>query len=321
MVFLLLFKNIQNSVSVGWSPILKSLWTCNWCENLKSNHFNEILAQNFADIDLSTQNNEELLGLAISALQAFVQQNFVGPLLNDDDADTELPWHSAVECIGDESIRNYLISDGEAINVNANLPELLAVAKYIFLHLHSKLDAISDSVERFVCQQWILRYYGVHQLIIDQHVDTLFNGINKISDSLVNDLQTLDSIDQDTKVICALEITAWQLNYKRISVAKEKLKMAQQMLDVNITIEGKMGVRTKYQQKPLPQLMLRLDSPNGDVAVDVPSIESPIAPIKLPALLQLDDDTRLDKIQFVNEEDNVITKTKSIVQAFILATL
>lgn len=294
---------------------MKSLWECKWSQNLNNNLFSQILAQSFTDIDLSSRNNEQLLCLAISSLQAFVQDNFVGPLLSDEDEFEELPWQR----IGDESLRNYLMSDGEEINTNVSHPELLAVAKYILLHLQANLENVSDPMEKLITLHWILRYHGVHQLIIDEFTDSLFKGVNSVSDELIERLNDIEIIDKDSKVICLLEITAWQLHYKRVLTAKEKLQLAQQTLDVNITIEGKLGVRTKYQQKPLPQLMLRVDSPNGDV-IACPSIESPVAPVKLPALLQLDDDVRLEKIQFVNEEDNLITKTKSIVQALILGT-
>lgn len=306
---------------VDWTPILRSLWECNWSKNLDNENVSKILANNFDGIDLSSQSsNEELLCLAISALQAFVQDNFVGPLLDEGEEFKRLPWHADVERIGIESVQNYLMSDGEEINTNVMHPELLAVAKFILTHLQSHFESVNDPIEKFIYQKWLLRYYGVHQIVIDEFTDTLFNGINNVSDALVEHLNDIENIDNDSKVICLLEITAWQLHYKRIFMAKEKLQMAQQLLDVNITIEGKLGVRTKYQEKPLPQLMLRVDSPNGDVVDFLPSIESPIAPVSLPVLLQLDDDTRLEKIQFVNEEDNVITRTKGIVQALILGT-
>lgn len=303
-----------------WTTSLKSLWECNWSKNLNNELFRQIFGGNFDGIDLSSRSNDELLCLAISALQAFVQDNFVGPMLNEEDEFKEHPWHFDLKCIGSESLQNYLMSDGEEINTNVNHPELLAVAKYILSHINLKLENITDPIEKFVCQHWLLRYYGVHQLVIDEFTDTLFNGINNVSDGLYELFSDIENIDNESKVICLLEITAWQLHYKRVFTAKEKLQMAQQLLNVNITIEGKLGVRTKYQQKPLPQLMLRVDSPNGDV-VELPSIESPVASVKLPALLQLDDDVRLEKIQFINEEDNVITKTKGIVQALILGTL
>lgn len=298
---------------------MKSLWDCNWSQNLNNDLVDQILSGKCVDIDLSGRNGEDVLCLAISALQAFVQDNFVGPPLDDGDYFKALPWHSIVQTVGIETFRDCLVSDGEEINTNVKHPELLAIAKLILLHLNSNLAAISDPVERFIYQHWLLRYYGVHQLIINENTDTLFTCINNTSESLVNCLNDIDEINQDSKVICLLEIIAWQLHYKRIVKAKEHLQTVQQMLDVSITIEGKLGVRTKYQQKPMPQLMLRVDSPNGDIVV--PPIESPVAPIKLPSLLQLDDDVRLERIQFVNEEDNLITRTKSIVQAFILATL
>lgn len=271
---------------------------------------------------MSTENNEKLLTLAITALQAFVQDNFVGPLLNDDDSFNKLSWHESVKQIGIESLRSCLISDGEEINRNVSHPELLALAQFLFSHIKSHFETIDDPAEKFICRHWLIRFYGVHQLIIDEHTETLFNNISDSSDELVKYLQSIDYIDQESKVICLLEIVQWHLHFKRIHNAKENLQMTQQTLNVNISIEGKLGVRTKYQQKPLPQLMLRVDSDDpNEIIDDVPSIESPTVPIKLPPLLQLDDDVLLERIQFVNEADNVITRTKSVVQAFILATL
>lgn len=320
-MFIIFLSPVFSNFKIDWPSNLKSIWDCNWSSNLNQKLIDEILLKKFANIDLTAQNRDQLLWLAVSALQAFVQENFVGPpLCDDDDEFNELSWHSVVKSVGIETIQNYLLSDGEEINTNVNYPELLAIAKYCLSYLNSDLDSqSSDLAERFVCQHWLLRCLGVHQLILNENTDTLFNEINKLSENLTANLNEDDSIDVDSKVICLLEITAWQLHYKRVNCAKEKLQMAQQMLDVNITIEGKLGVRTKYQQKPLPQLMLRVDSPNGDI-VEIPPIESPVAPVKLPSLLQLDDEVRLEKIQFVNEEDNVITRTKSIVQALILST-
>lgn len=301
---------------------MKSLWTCRWAENLESALVYDIFSKNFTDIDLSTENNEKLLTLAISALQSFVQDNFVGPLLNDDDSFNKLSWHDNAKQIEVASLRNYLISDGEEINRNVSHSELLALAKFLFSHIKSNFETIDDPVEKFICQHWLLRFYGVHQLVIDENTKTLFNNISNSSDELIKLLQSIDVIDLESKVICLLEIVQWHLHFKRIHNAKENLQMAQQTLNVNISIEGKLGVRTKYQQKPLPQLMLRVDSddPNENID-DVPSIESPTASNKLPLLLQLDDDVLLERIQFVNEADNEFTRTKSVVQAFILATL
>lgn len=301
---------------------MKSLWKCRWTENLDDSLVKNIFAKNFTDIDLSTENNEKLLTLAISALQAFAQDNFVGPLLNDDDSFNKLSWHESVKQIGIGSLRSYLISDGEEINRNVSHPELLALAQFLFSHIKSNFETIDDRVEKFICQHWLLRFYGVHQLIVDENTETIFNNISESSDELVKYLQNIDYIDQESKVICLLEIVQWHLHFKRIQNAKEILQTTQQTLNVNISIEGKLGVRTKYQQKPLPQLMLRVDSDDPNEIIDnVPSIESPTVPIKLPPLLQLDDDVLLERIQFVNEADNVITRTKSVVQAFILATL
>lgn len=309
-----------------WSLKLKSLWSCNWSETLANDLLGEILTKNFTGVDLSSYDNETLLVLAISSLQAFVQQNFVGPPLKLDIEFTELPWRSVVEKIGENPIREYLCSNSVEINVNVGYLELLAFAKYIFLHLNERMETCDNLVERFVCQHWLLRYYGIHQLVIDENTDSLYSGILQTVEKLVENFDALDGIDQATKVICLLEITALLLHYKSINRAKEKLQTAQRMLNVLITIEGKLGVRTKYQTKPLPQLLLRVDSDDPSSVVEEPTttappIDSPMSAVDLPRLLQLDDDVRLEKIKFVAEEDNSILRMKSIIQVLILATL
>lgn len=282
----------------------------------------QIFEKKFIDIDFSTHSIEILLSLAISALQAFVQDNFTGPTLNTNIAFTELSWHSVVDEVGISFIQNYLKSDDEEVNANISHPELLAIAKLIFLHLEDISDKIEERVDRIICFQWILRYYGMHQLVLEENTDTLFDSILKTTDILTTLLQAEGGIDDESKAICHLEITSWFLHYKRINRAKEKLQLAQKVLNINLSIEGKMGVRTKYQIKAIPQLMLKVDSDNpSDFLPDVPPIESPTTQTKLPTLLQLDDDILLERIKFINEDDNLVTRTKSVVQAFIFATL
>lgn len=298
---------------------LKLLWTGNWAKSLSSPIFIEILKRKFDNKSLSENSCTDLLVIAISALQAFVQDNFVGPPLKTDSEYCEPFWSSVSEYTND-LVGHYLMSDGEEINANFSHSELLAVAKCIFSYLKTVMDIALDEYDRFICLNWMLRFYNIYQKAIDENTETLYKSITETSESLSLLLETVDKIDDNSKVLCLLEITECLLCYKRIAQAKEKLQQAQQVLNVKISIEGRMGVRTKFQKKPIPQLMLTVEGMN-DITDDDLLIASPTTELKLPGLLNLDDEVLLERVQFVNQEDNLSTKTKSIVQAFILVTL
>lgn len=301
------------SFPLDWPSNLKSLWDCTWLKNLENSTIREILLNNFKEVDSLPQDNETLLVLAVSALQAFVQQNFVGPSLSlEGFAFTDGENKTA------ESSRKYLISNSEEINVNVSHPELLALAKYIFLHLESQIDNFDESYARFVILSWLLRYYTIHQLVIDENADTLYNGVLRSIDALLALINAPDNIDQTIKVSCLLEIVSALLQYKLVVKAKDQLDMINKMLNVSLVIEGKLGIRTKYQQKPLPQLLLRVESENPDTVVDTTTLNESI---ELPSLLLLEDDVRLQKIQFVDDADNSTLRMKPVIQALVLGTL
>lgn len=296
-------------------PSLKLLLSGKWAESLSNPICTEILEQKFDIKCLSVYSCTDLLVIAISALQAFVQDNFVGPPLNTDTEYSE-PFWSPLSEYSNDLVGHYLMLDGEEINANVNHSELLAVAKCIFSYLKTIIDTTLDKYDRFICLNWLLRFYSIYQKAINENTETLYKSIMETSEKLSLLLKTVDKIDNNSKGLCLLEMTECLLYYKRIAHAKEMLQQAQQVLNVKISIEGKMGVRTKFQKKAIPQLMLNVEEMN-DIADD----ESPTTAVKLPRLLNLDDEVLLERVQFVNQEDNLITKTKSIVQAFILITL
>lgn len=79
---------------------------------------------------------------------------------------------------------------------------------------------------------------------------------------------------------------------------------------------GVLGVRTKYQQKPLPQLNLKVD-----IGIEFPKSNITHNATILPDLLKLDDDVRLERIRFLTDEDNSTEELPSIVQVYLLSIL
>lgn len=79
---------------------------------------------------------------------------------------------------------------------------------------------------------------------------------------------------------------------------------------------GILGKRTKYQQNALPQLALTSDL---DSTVERPSAEESHGTADLPTDIELQDDVRLDKIQYLEK----ITQTQlpSLEQTLCLLTV
>lgn len=76
-----------------------------------------------------------------------------------------------------------------------------------------------------------------------------------------------------------------------------------------------MGVRTKFQQKPLPQLCLKVHQTQE---YQLPDAKLTNGNIELPKLLLLEDDTRLERIRFIEEKDNEVMTLPSVLQALVL---
>lgn len=76
-------------------------------------------------------------------------------------------------------------------------------------------------------------------------------------------------------------------------------------------------MRTKFQQKALPQLSLKIEGNFEKLAPnDVTHLET-----LLPKLLKHDDDVRLEKVVFQSEEDNTVANVPSLIQLLLLATV
>lgn len=298
---------------------MKQLWKCKWTNFLDHSIVKQILSGNLSDTRLEDFNNTTLLSIGIACLQAFVQDNFVGPSLTNDQEFQQSTYCNLINETSKNIVTEYLMSDGEEVNVNVTHPDLLAISKLVLTKLYNRIVESNETIERFICRSWYLRYCYIHQLVIDEHTDELYRNISKVSNELLEEFNDLE-MDIETKCNCVLEIIQCLLHYKRVWLAEEKLKLANETLNAAISIEGKLGVRTKYQQKALPQLLLKVTIDGTDL---LPSAITHTCDSsdKLPTLLQLDDDVRLERIRFVNEEDNKVLNLPSTVQALVLTTL
>uniref|UniRef100_A0A182YR29 TPR_REGION domain-containing protein n=1 Tax=Anopheles stephensi TaxID=30069 RepID=A0A182YR29_ANOST len=264
---------------------------------LESDTFTEVLIGEELQTGAS---NEDLLHLAIGSLIAFLQYNFLGPRAKDDqrEASVETSNHRA-----------QLKSDGEELNVNVVRADCLLVCKKIFERL------INLDEQGLRLRLWYQRYLLVHQRCIDDLTHDLYERFNGNVAMLV---ATLEDVDRALKIEIYLEILLGFVQFKRITKSEQWLEKLESLSNVALSVEGALGVRTKFQQNPLPQLTLRLQ---GVSELELPDATQTHGSFQLPAILKLEDEVRLEKVKFVNEQENEDLQLPALVQNMVLAKL
>uniref|UniRef100_A0AAG5D4W6 Tetratricopeptide repeat protein 27 n=1 Tax=Anopheles atroparvus TaxID=41427 RepID=A0AAG5D4W6_ANOAO len=286
-----ILKSSQNETN----PLYQHLVNAEWDVLLRSHEFQDVLKKDPQDANIS---DEKLLHLAVGSLLIFVQHNFLGPRVEpvQDEALTEI-----------KDILKQLNSDGEELNVNAGRPECLLACKKIFDHLATS--------EEFALRIWYQRYLLIHQRCLDDLTHSLYERFNENVTVLE---AALENVELVSKIEIYLEILFGYIQFRRITKSEQWLKKLEAASNVTISVEGLLGVRTKFQKNPLPQLTLRSE---GVVELGLPDASKTHGHVKLPCILKLEDDVRLDKVTFLNESENEDTQLPALIQNIVLAKL
>lgn len=203
-----------------------------------------------------------------------------------------------------------LSSDGEPINVNVKHVELLALAEFLFRELSNR------NSYNLILQCWQIRCLYIHQKILEAPANSIYERFLNQTENILKNLENSKNISIVSKAAVLLEICQGFLVYKRIGHARKYLDRVRELLQTNIQIEGVLGKRTKYQQKALPQMLVRIKT-----ELELKAASETHKNSILPQLLQLNDDVRLERIQFETEEDNQIFALPSIIQLLVLAEM
>lgn len=233
---------------------------------------------------------------------SFIQENFTGPPLEDS-------LETLMNCQWPESIKStiQLRVDSEELNPNVKKPELLLLSRNLLNFYHKKEDS------SWIIKLWYIRSLIIHQKVLDDLTNTLYTEFLDASDKI---LLKLDEIkDLSLKALLILEIIQGFFVYRRVTKAERLLTKLLEILEVELVVEGSLGLRTKYQSKPLPQLVLFVKEKN---LLNFTPAEVTHKETSLPKLLQLDDDLRLEKYKFLAEEDNFVSEISSVIQSLVL---
>uniref|UniRef100_A0A336LPI7 CSON009959 protein n=1 Tax=Culicoides sonorensis TaxID=179676 RepID=A0A336LPI7_CULSO len=295
----LLLFNIHDTInSENYDSVYKTLIEGNF-QILEENELlkkTDITFSNFKD---EPSQSLELIG--ISSLLAFTQENFTGPDLN---------LTINYENLSSDNILSKLNIDGEEANVNIRHGEFLLLGREIFKCLSEQQP------DKLLYHVWLLRSIVLHQKVIDEQCISLYEAFCAVSEKILKMLDQAPTLKD--KILLQLEVIQGYLIYKRVFEAEKLLKGLKESISLEIEVKSALGVRTKFQQKAVPQLMLTVEKSSLD---NLNSSQKTHSKVDLPKLLTLDDDVRLEKIKFDSEDANQTQELESVIQNIVLTTI
>lgn len=264
----------------------------------------------------------ELLHLANTAFDSFLQANVTGPPFSYDPANGILPA-SLLEGSNStvEDLQRRLVSglsvDGEAAYGLIPHIELFCLAKYILNH-PSMTQELPLRLARFRVNFW-------HQRLLTEVSpslqETIYDELQPIGDIVFSNSAFHKFI---TPAQFLLERATIHIHHGFDRRARADIEQAAKERSFHFALTGRLGKRTKYQEKELSQLVVLAKSADEDEAARSGSHPSS-AVVKMgpspsemaktvPRKLNLDDDTLLESIAFtkVAASDPISQKNEDI---------
>ena len=226
--------------------------------------------------------------LGASSLQTFLQATVTGPPLDWD------PWRLLVtqDVIrqfdsSDDKFRHHLRSglsiDGEAVYRLLPFVELFVFAKCLLNH--SLLEKNEE------LRIWRLRVNVWHQRLLSEISPSL-------QETIYRDVDSLSHISTPAFLI---ERASIHILHGFDTKARIELELAGKVNGFQYVLTGRLGKRTRFQEKELSQLVVLAKSETG---VDTLENSSGIEGKAAPDALQLNDDTLLESISFSKQDSS-----------------
>ncbi len=252
---------------------------------------------------------------AIASMFAFLQSNVTGPPLSFSPKELLLPSHVIAKPESLSSFRKGLVEslvvDGEAPYKLIPNVELFSLAKIIL--------SSSEVLQNIPAARWAkLRVDFLHQRLLTETSSTLQNALSRnlaeLEKSRLN-TNTL-GLPPSGRVEFLLERAAIDLHYGFDKKARADLDRAVKERSFQFALTGRLGKRTKYQQKDISQLVVlavsaatedsmketkgKGENSTDESVTDATSKGVPTPPAR-PENLDLNDDTVLEAIKFTED--------------------
>ncbi|XP_070505585.1 tetratricopeptide repeat protein 27 [Chironomus tepperi] len=288
---LFLFESCDSCDSTE-NQLIKNIFDGNWNDNIDNETF-----KNYVVSGEENFNKDEKLAYSISCLLSFLEVNFVG-------STSRVKLDIQMNCAD-------LQVDGIEINANMKNIEYLLIAN-TFLN-----DLIKSYPDDILILIWYMRMIKIHQSALDENSMTLFDTFKKIQEKLSRSkLEEIENIRH--RFIIQLEIISIYLMYRRVYKVDELIKELKNDYHIETVEEGILGKRTKWQEKALPQFHVSIQGDKSDLFTPPQATHENV---KLLKLLELEDDTRLESVKYMDEKHNELQILSSLLQNFVLLNI
>ncbi|XP_023018617.2 tetratricopeptide repeat protein 27 [Leptinotarsa decemlineata] len=275
--YLLVTKKLSGSENEEKNKDVWDLYCCVACEDNWKIFFDQSFDKSQLKIHFSSLTEDERIKIfkfGISCIICFVQINFTGP-----DFSNTVEDFLKKDIFEPFSFHKLLSVNNEDINVNTKSPSLLVVSKLIF-----ECCPVDNNINNW----WYWRSILIHQQILDELSPTLRSD----ADRLYKHFQVDPKINGVIKASLDIEVAQLYLLFRHVSKAKDHILAASALLGVRYDLVGILGKRTKYQEKELAQLSLKVTLEKNEQEDGSEGDDH-----NVPKNISLNDDTRLDSIE------------------------
>jgi tetratricopeptide (TPR) repeat protein len=276
-----------------------------------TNRLDEVLRKPSSS-ELSVANQYHIIGEA--SLYAFLQSNVTGPPLSFKSEEViftpEISQNANLLQQTRQNLIRSLSVDGEAAYSLIPNVELFVLARCILTH-----EKIVEGVDPAVGLWWKIHLHSLHQRLLSENTDTLqsliFADISQLEDLVFS---PMSGDAKEEKVRFLLERAVIYTTYGFDVKARDELDQASKETGFEFVLTGKLGKRTKFQDRDISQLVVLAKSGGSDgkgvdamkatISNGEPVVE-PNDPAPKPQNLDLNDDTLLESISFTNGSTRV----------------
>ncbi|XP_050404245.1 tetratricopeptide repeat protein 27 isoform X1 [Patella vulgata] len=282
-------------------------------ENPKDTEDLVLLIKNNVENLLHSENTDlhtaelEILLVGVASLQLFVQNNWLGPLTSS--LPTEFIHQRCRDTVNKRGLSDLSV-DGEAVyNLTRYLPYLY-IANIILLESRDFLSHLHTS------KWWLLRCLYIQQEVLDDRAPTLRSTVLELIESIVKQ-EPLFTHDQYTNQVIEFHLEAGHLChiYYEYKQGQDHFNQAKKLSGLEMHLTGAMGKRTRYQQDEKAQLALEIKRSKEKVGLE------PDENVSLPKVMQLDDDTVLNQINFTDKDHLFAPQLTPLEQSIVIGCM
>ncbi|RJE27206.1 hypothetical protein PHISCL_00447 [Aspergillus sclerotialis] len=250
----------------------------------------------------SEQQSSQLLHIGLAGLFSFLQSNVTGPPLAFNPADVVLPAalrsnKTVLRAVRAQIIRELSVDGEAAYKLTPNV-ELFAVAKALLV------DAgILVENGPLVARTARMRVNFLHQKMLSEVTGTLQDAVYDDLDKLEKSVLGGNSCTNE-KGRFLLERVAIHTHHGYDAKARQDLDQAARVRDFEFALTGRLGKRTKFQDRDISQLVVLAKSKDGNSTETSTSKAGEETQPTGPKNLDLNDDTLLESISFAKNNRN-----------------